>query len=313
MEIAFIANPTAGRGRARSFVESFSRRAKELDSDIDVMWTTGPGHATELAREAARHCDVVCVSGGDGTVHEVVNGLMPEPVPIIVVPSGSGNDFAALFGCPTTPDELYETIADGMGNRVDVIDCGFRYCANSIGLGFEALVTKKSLSIGRMRGVPLYLTAVMRALWSYECPRMTITLDGGEPIAGRRLLVSVGNGVRSGGGFYLTPDAWPDDGLLDICMVDSLGRARILQLLPKSLGGSHTSAAPVRMERARRVEISADRPIHMHIDGEYVGEQSEPVRFDVLERKLPVLFLKDRPARTSEPLERILPDSRGPA
>lgn len=306
MEIAFIANPTAGRGRARSFVTSFERRAKDLDSDIEVMWTTHAGHATELARAAASRCDVVCVSGGDGTVHEVVNGLMPDPVPMVVVPSGSGNDFASLFGCPTTAEELYRTIADGVGARVDVIDCGFRYCANSIGMGFEALVTQKSLSIGWMRGLPLYLSATMRALWSYDCPNMTIRLDGADTLTGNRLLVSVGNGVRAGGGFYLTPDAWPDDGLIDICAVEALGRMQILRLLPTAINGGHTDKPSVSMRRARSVEVSADRPFHMHIDGEYIGERTESLHFGILDRVLPVLCMKDRPARTSRPLEKIL-------
>jgi YegS/Rv2252/BmrU family lipid kinase len=306
MEIALIANPAAGRGHTRTFVEEFQQRAKDLDSDINVLWTQRPGHAVELAREAAQHCDVVCVSGGDGTVHEVVNGLMPRPLPLVIVPSGSGNDFAYLFGCPATPEELLATIRDGLGVRIDVVDCGFRYCVNSIGMGFEALVTRRSLAIGRMRGLPLYLTATFRALVSYDCPPMTIRLDDDEPIEGARLLVSVGNGVRAGGGFHLLPDALPDDGMLDICMVEPLGRLQILRLLPLSIDGRHKDKSPVTMRRARRMEISAARPFHMHIDGEYVGEQSEPIHFTVLDRILPVLSMKNRPVRTQQPLEKIL-------
>ena len=306
MEIAFIANPVAGRGRARTFVTRFADRAKDLDSEIEVMWTTHAGHATELAREASRKCDVVCVSGGDGTVHEVVNGLLPDPVPMVVIPSGSGNDFAHLLACPRTPDELRSTIADGAGVRLDAIDCGFRYCANSIGMGFEALVTRESLSIGWMRGLPLYLIAALRALRSYECPEMTIRFDGEDPVVGRRLLVSIGNGVRSGGGFHLTPDAWPDDGLLDICMVDVLNRRQIVRLLPSSIKGGHIDSPAVAMRRARRVDIAAEHAFHMHIDGEYIGEHAGPVRFEVLDCVLPVLVMKRGTNRTSRPLETLL-------
>jgi len=304
MEIAFIANPTAGRGRAAAFVERFAARATNLA--IDVKWTHHPGHATALAREAKRqHCDVVCVAGGDGTVHEVVAGLMPDPIPIVVVPSGSGNDFASLIGCPVTPEALHAVLRDGMGVRFDVIDCGIRYCANSVGLGFEALVTKKSRSIKGLRGLPLYLAAVARALVRFDSPPMRIEFDD-EVLAGENLLVSIGNGVRAGGGFYLTPDALPDDGRIDVCVVERMGRLRILSLLPRAIPGRHTDARGVSMKRARELTVTASRPFHMHIDGEYVGEFTGPLQFRVLDRVLPVLCRADAPARTMYPLERIL-------
>jgi diacylglycerol kinase (ATP) len=164
LRISFIANPAAGRGRTRGMVEAFARAVPGCSN---LLWTQAPGHATELARAAAADSDLVCVVGGDGTVSEAVNGLMPRPVPIVVVPTGSGNDFASMVNAPTTTEELVATIREGAGWRLDVIGCGDRYCANSIGIGFEALVTWHSLSIRHMRGLPLYLAAVMKALASY--------------------------------------------------------------------------------------------------------------------------------------------------
>jgi len=305
MEIAFIANPAAGRGHTQRFVSRFETEARELDQHIDVLWTERAGHARELAREARSRCDVVCVAGGDGTVHEVVNGLMPEPVPIVVVPSGSGNDFASLFNCPTTPGELVEVLRAGEGVHTDVIDCGIRYCANSVGIGFEALVTRQSLGIRNMRGLPLYLTAAARALVRYDCPPMTIQLDD-ETLTGERLMVSVGNGVRAGGGFYLTPDALADDGRIDLCIVRPMGRLRILTLLPRSIPGKHTGASAVDMRRSREVTLSAERPFHMHIDGEYVGMHTGPVEFRVIDRVLPVLSRPGMPLRYTDAPSRIL-------
>lgn len=305
VEIAFIANPAAGRGYTERFISRFESEARDLDRHIEVLWTERPGHAVDLAREARTRCDVVCVAGGDGTVHEVVNGLMPEPVPLVVVPAGSGNDFASLFACPRTPAELSAVLRAGQGVRTDVIDCGIRYCANSVGIGFEALVTKQSLGIRNLRGLPLYLTAAARALARYDCPPMTIRLDD-ETLTGERLLVSVGNGVRAGGGFYLTPDARADDGRIDLCIVRAMGRLRILTLLPRSIPGRHTTATGVQMRRSRRVSISAQRPFHMHVDGEYVGEHTGPLEFTLIDRALPVLTLPGVPLRYTDPPSRIL-------
>jgi diacylglycerol kinase family enzyme len=202
---------------------------------IDLELTERPGHAVDLARSAASNADAVCVVGGDGTVHEVANGLLPDPVPMVVIPCGSGDDFARLVGCPRDAEELFAVVEDGVGVELDVLDCGDRYCVNSCGLGFEALVTKNSRSIKRLKGLPLYLLALGKALAEFSCPDLNIILEDGAVISGQRLLVSVGNGVSAGGGFFLTPDAVPDDGLIDLCIVEKMGRAKMMGLLPLSL------------------------------------------------------------------------------
>lgn len=299
MRVTLVANPTAGRGRTERFLRRFTQRRP-----ADILWTERPGHAAELARDAAAHSDVIGVFGGDGTVHEVVNGLMPEPVPIVVLPTGSGNDFASLFSCPRTPDELSRVLDAGTGVRVDIIDCGGRYCVNSIGMGFEALVTKQSLGIKYLTGLPLYLLAVARAMRAYECPRMTIAA-GDVTFSGARLMVSATNGLRSGGGFYLTPNAIADDGEIDLCIVECMGRARMLTLLPLAIAGKHTTRRGVSMGRATRVTITADQGYHMHIDGEYVGEQTEPLTLTALPHRLPVLCTSSH--ATGAAVSQILP------
>jgi diacylglycerol kinase (ATP) len=197
-------------------------------------------------------------------------------------------------------------LSDGMGVLIDVLECGERYCVNSSGLGLEALVTKKSLSIKRLRGLPLYLSAAIRALVSFDCPPMTLRLGDGETVEGERLLVSVANGVSAGGGFRLTPDSFPDDGEIDLCIVERMPRARVVRLLPRAVNGSHTRARGVMMRRTPEVTIEADRPFHVHVDGEYLGEQKGPLRFRVIPRCLPLLCRRDAPARTKHPPTKIL-------
>ena len=303
MRVGFIANPTAGRGRTRALVE---RYAGALRAGAELHWTQGPGHARELAGLAARRCDVVCIVGGDGTVSEVVNGLMPRPVPIVVVPTGSGNDFASLVSCPRSPAELARLVEDGRGYRFDVIDCGDRYCANSVGIGFEAMVTFHSRSIQNMRGLPLYLLSVFKALASYECIRYTIAVDGREAASGDYLLVSVGNGTRAGGGFQLNPAAYPDDGWIDVCTARRMSRARMLTILPAAIRGAHAGKPGIEFHRGATVTVSADEPFPVHIDGEYLGRYEHALAMSVVRRCLPVLSRADGTARHTGRMERIL-------
>ncbi|HXV14512.1 MAG TPA: diacylglycerol kinase family protein [Candidatus Krumholzibacteria bacterium] len=282
------------------------RYARAVRGDTRLLWTQGPGHARDLARGAAADSDIVCLFGGDGTVSEVVNGLMPNPVPMVVVPTGSGNDFASLVDCPRTPEELARVVELGVGYRLDVLDCGDRYCANSIGIGFEAMVTFHSLSIRHLRGLPLYLLAVMKALAEYESNRFTLSFDGDRVVEGEFLLVSIGNGVRAGGGFYLNPGAFPDDGRLDVCTADRMPRARMLALLPSTIHGKHVGKRGVSIHTGTRVRVSAQRPFPLHIDGEYLGRREKPLEVSVTPRCLPVLSRAGGVARHTHPMERLL-------
>ena len=282
-------------------VESYARA---VSGGAEMLWTQGPGHARDLAREAAGRSRVVCAVGGDGTVSEVVNGLMPQPVPLVVVPTGSGNDFASLVRCPRSPAELEQVLQRGMGARFDVIDCGDRYCANSIGIGFEAMVTYHSLSIRRLRGLPLYLLAVFKALRSLGRIHYRIDVNDREAASGEYLLISVGNGPRAGGGFYLNPDATPTDGIIDVCAARRMSRARLLAILPRAIRGGHVKEDGIELYRGETIGIRADAPFPIHIDGEYLGRRDAPLNLRILRRALPVLALDD--GSNSLPLEKIL-------
>ena len=284
-------------------VESYARA---VHGEVELLWTQRPGHARELAREAAGRVQVVCAVGGDGTVSEVVNGLMPRPVPLVVIPTGSGNDFASLVDCPGSPDELQRVLASGAGLHMDVIDCGDRYCANSIGIGFEAMVTYHSLSIRTLRGLPLYLTAVFKALRTPERIRYRVTVDGRETSNGEYLLISIGNGPRAGGGFYINPRATPVDGKIDVCAAQRMSRFRLLTILPLAIRGSHLSRGGIEFHRGESITVSSDKPFPIHIDGEYLGRRDTPLELRIMKRVLPVLCLRGGRTLRNQKLERLL-------
>jgi YegS/Rv2252/BmrU family lipid kinase len=237
--------------------------------------------------------------GGDGTTNEVTNGLMLAaedgyPATLGVIPAGSGNDFAYAVGIPGDSEGACRRLAEG---RVRVVDLGrvtadgeSRIYNYGVGIGFDADVLLETRKMKRLSGFPMYLWAVMRGLaanakWPYP---VRITVDG-QPLPHQAVtLVTVANGPRAGGGFLLAPDARPDDGLLDVCVADQLGRLGILGLLPHTMKGTHKGKKPVTMLRGRHVLIESEHGVPGHMDGEVLCTQGHRLEFEILPDRLEV-------------------------
>ncbi|UCG51235.1 MAG: diacylglycerol kinase family lipid kinase [Candidatus Latescibacterota bacterium] len=309
MKTAIILNPNAGRARHVPGTDAFRQALRAAGIETSIETTKQRGDAVRLARELTPHVDVLAIIGGDGTIHEAVNGMMgaaPDPVPLVVIPYGAGNDLASLLGCPRTPKELIDVLRAGYAARLDVLDFGDRFCINSAGLGFEGQVNRYSHSIRLVRGHLRYMAAVVKALASYSCLRFRLTTPQGDEIDGEKLLISIGNGIRTGGAFYFWPDAYPDDGLIDVCVVEPMGRLRMISLLPKVLKGRHVRRPEVTMLRVESLSIESDTAYPMHIDGEFV--ESPPGRREVTVRRRKVIVLCNSQYgnRLKHPLERVL-------
>jgi len=305
-ELVLIVNPRAGR-RTAVWNESELRVLFEpLGLGVSVHMTRAPGDARRIARDLADRAGVIGVAGGDGTVHEVVNGVLPLRTPIVVVPSGSGNDFASLVTCPRTPRELAEVVSRGRGAELDVLSFGDRYFVNSAGLGFEGLVNRLSHGDSRLGGRTRYALALFRALRSRARFRFRITTSRGDDISGEMLLVSIGNGRRTGGAFYLTPGAFPDDGLIDVCVVSSMSRAKMLRILPRALNGTHIARPEVRMLRVESLAVEADSSYPMHIDGEYLDAPPGRSEIKIFPGALRVLCGDSAAKSLSKGLKKIL-------
>jgi YegS/Rv2252/BmrU family lipid kinase len=307
VKLAIIANPYAGGGRARSVINDYRKKASSLDFQVSINLTIGPKDATGLAARLAGKNDVIGVIGGDGTVHEVVAGLMPDPKPIIIVPAGSANDLASVIRCPGNVKELDRMIQEGRGTRLDVVQMGDRYCVNSAGFGFEGRVNQESHDTGPLwTGTARYLVAVLRTLRSLSCPFFDITASDGTRIQGEKLLVSIGNGNRAGGAFHITPDASPDDGLVDVCVIDAMKWTRVLTLLPTAISGKHVGRPEVRMLRVPSLEIETNPKFPMHIDGQLLDKAPQRTAIAVRHRVLPIICGERSPNRLTHPLEKIL-------
>lgn len=275
-----ILNPRAGRGRkgrTRAALEAAFARA---GLEAVIRETEGPDHAVHLAAESHADFGAVIVAGGDGTLHEVLQGMDLPRQRLGVVPWGSGNDFAWLHGWPADVDTCARRIAAGAERKVDLgvwegertsgEAVGARF-HNSVGLGFEATVNEASHRPTPLRGPLLYVAALLRSLPRYRNYPVRIRWDGGS-FEGPVTLLAAANGKRVGGCFLLAPDADPADGLLDLVRSDALSLPRALWLLSKLFTGAHVRSPRVHLDTSREFRIEAMEPIPVYVDGEFAGE-----------------------------------------
>jgi diacylglycerol kinase (ATP) len=287
-KIRMIYNPEADRGGTYQLAGDLRRLSDEWGG-ADWVGTDYPGHAAELAAAAApAGYGTVVALGGDGTVHEVVNGLMqaePSRRPRLgVVPLGSGNDFAAGLGIPLDPSEALRRIFhEGNARTVDagrITDSSGRseYWCNALGIGFDAAINIQSRTIPWLRGFAMYLAAVLKTIiLHYDRPLMTLDLDGTTQ-SGAFLMLTLGNGTREGGGFRTTPDAKMDDGWLDYLLVDPIPRLRMLRLIPEVMRGTHGRFPEAHLGRFRRLSLKADTALPIQADGEMFAPYAADVR-----------------------------------
>jgi YegS/Rv2252/BmrU family lipid kinase len=279
-----ILNPTAGSGRAGKLRPELERELVKRSVEYEVRETAARGHAIDLARlAAARGIPTIVAAGGDGTIHEVANGILQahvnggRPAPTLaVVPTGTGNDFVKVVDGARAIPEAYDTLASGTVRRFDAglveWEGGQEFFVNGMGTGIDVEVVRQFVRLPRVPGVPavaVYLVALLRALAVFRPIPLRIRLDG-SAWDQEVMIVAIGNGICLGGGFYLCPGALPDDGRFDVCVVDRLSLMQIAQVIPRVLRGTHTSLPTVKMKRAQVIEIEAlgPDPLFFQLDGE---------------------------------------------
>jgi YegS/Rv2252/BmrU family lipid kinase len=286
-EVKLIFNPHADKGNAW-------RRASTLQNLIErkggASWaaTEYPSHATELTILAAKEgYGTIAALGGDGTVHEVVNGLMQVPEEkrpnLGVVPIGSGNDFCNNVGISMDIEQALHKVFDGSLKGVDIGKITdksgtIEYWDNTMGIGFDGSVTIHASQITRLQGFPMYLMAVIQTiLRHHEVAQMRIETDT-ETIQQEVLMIAICNGSREGGGFHVAPQALLDDGILHYVMIEGVSRLMMFRLIPEVMKGTHARFRQVRMGHSQRFKISYDRPMAIHTDGEVFTRFSSDIR-----------------------------------
>jgi YegS/Rv2252/BmrU family lipid kinase len=280
----FIVNPAAQHGETRKLVPAIQHAITDV-ADGDVRLSAGPRHAFDLVRTAVGYDTVVAV-GGDGTAHEVINGIMAHDgaarPAFAVVPTGSGNDYARTLGMSGDLPTALAQIATGRPRAVDLGLCNGTWFGNSVSMGLDARVTVKAVELKvttGMSGLGLYMRALIHVLrHQYHSHHLTIQFDDEPPFETDALILAVTNGPTYGGGFKITPSAIPDDGLFDICRIDMIPKAEAFARLPFVVLGKHTRMRPVHMRRATRLTVVAEAPLEGQIDGEVMLESAYDIR-----------------------------------
>jgi diacylglycerol kinase (ATP) len=297
-----IANPNAGHGKGERLIPEIERELARLGLDFDLVRTERVGHAIQLAREAAlAGCEVIVAAGGDGTINEVLNGLMEarqaganRPV-LGILCAGRGNDFAPCLNIPADLLAACQVLKDGHRRTIDigrVVGGKFpqgRYFANNVGVGFDAIGTIEVAKLPEW-GMFSFLIAILKTIFLYyKGPTVRLDYDDQTLTTSTMMLLTM-NGKRMGTGFKMAPDSKPDDGLFDLVIVRQVSRQRIFGLIPHFMKGTQGTQPEVRTLRASRVAITAlEGSIPAQSDGEIICVDGKRLDIQLLPRQVEVL------------------------
>ena len=291
-----ILNPAAGGGAAARALDPIAREFRRQGWAVHVERTDGPGHGTELAARAAREgVGRVVAVGGDGTVHDVANGLLRHAGDVIlgVVPIGTGNDFAKLVGVYRhNPERAVRRLVTAQPVAFDVGRALGEYFVNSLGFGFGPAVVRIRNAMPGLTGFLSYLLPVFRAFAGFRPPRFEVRAPGFAE-TGYMMMVEVCNGTTAGGSYKFAPGADPADGRLDVCIVRRVSLPRFLMAIPRVMRGTHAGMREVALFQTREVTIrSLEAPLLLHFDGELREPGVHECAVRVAPRRLNVLVAR---------------------
>lgn len=280
----FIVNPIAGNGFAGTYLKTLPAILLKYGIDAEISVTSSKGHATFLTEESIKKGarNIVAV-GGDGTISEVIQCLVNNnDVVFGAVPAGTGNDFINILGFPERFSDIHwEILFQQNTINMDIGRCNTKYFANGMGLGFDAQVayenyTSSDGNFVRMGTKTKYWWHIIKTLVLYEELPIQLTI-GGVSKDVKTFLNTIAIGRRFAGGFYLTPKAFANDGLLDICMFDNLSFIGRVNGLLSVLRGTHITNKTVHYSQMDRLIIEFEQEVPAHLDGELYFNS----RFDI--------------------------------
>jgi YegS/Rv2252/BmrU family lipid kinase len=273
MHTLLLVNPVAGGGRGEKISKRSLGLLKAQGLNVDLQLTQSPGHAGQLAQAATdKGYQQIIVCGGDGTINEAVNGLKGNRINLGIIPCGRGNDLARYLGIPTKLKQACHICAQGRFVELDLVQINQRYCCSNTYVGLAAEVNKlanKSHYRHKGKGTYPYLHALWNVLPRFKSYQLKIEHDSGV-YEGQMLMAVVGNISSFGGGLQITPNAVADDGLLDICIVETVSRRRLLYSVPAVFKGTHLKYDFVKYLRSSKIRISAHAPLDIYADGEFI-------------------------------------------
>ena len=301
-----IANPVSGRGNGERHIPDIEAAFRKSGLDFSLVRTEYPGHGVQLTQQAVAE-GYVCViaSGGDGTVNEVINGLMLAKkaglgnASMGVITVGRGNDFAFSMGIPAGWEACCALIAKDLKREIDIglVTGGDfpegRYFGNGVGIGFDAVVGFIAVKLKPLSGFLSYIVAALETIFLYyKAPLVRIELDEGETITQPSLMVSIMNGRRLGGGFMLAPNGLADDGKFDLNIVEQAGKFQNLLLMVRYIQGKQAGHPKIKLCQANKVSVTALQGVlPAHADGETLCKEGSSLVVEILPRQIELISI----------------------
>jgi YegS/Rv2252/BmrU family lipid kinase len=294
----FLVNPASANGATGKRWPELAHRAAQLGLEGTTLFSDRPGHLIELAERAARDgAELVVAAGGDGTLNEVVNGLVRAgtSTELAIIPLGTGMDFVRTYGIPTRFDDAVRNVLEGTPRTIDVGrvsyrewdgGAGERYVVNVGSVGMSAAVAQRANGMSKaLGGKATFFYALTRVFFEWENTVVSVQLDD-ERREARMHDVVVANGRWHGGAMLLAPEAKPDDGLFDVVLIGDVTKRDFVTTAPKIYKGTYLSHPKVELLRSRTVAVDAVEHLPIELDGEQVG--TTPVRFEIVPAALRV-------------------------
>ena len=292
-DVAFLVNPASANGSTGRRWPELARRAAAAGIDGKALVSERPGHVAELAaRAAADGTRLLVVVGGDGTVHEAVNGLLRvthAETELAVLPRGTGGDFARTHRIPTDLERALGTVRDGRARRVDAGLARYRtwdgsaaqsYFAQFAGAGISGAIARRANSASKALGGRVsFMVATVAVFAGWKSENVAVTVDDDER-HGRMFEVLVTIGEHAAGGMWVTPGASPSDELFDVLLIGDVTKADFVRTFPKIYRGTHLAHPKVDVLRGRRVEVEAATALPIALDGEQPG--TTPAAFEIV-------------------------------
>jgi diacylglycerol kinase (ATP) len=294
MNTAVIVNPVSGNKRSLRILTKAIEWCYDQGMEFKLYSTQKPGDGIRLGRIARLDgYERIVVIGGDGTVNEVVQGVIGYDIIIGVLPGGSGNDFYRMLGNEGNLDDAMRTAFIGKAHEIDVGVANGIPFVNAVGIGFDAQVAL-SASQSNFSGRWRYLSAVFKVLRGFIPYPLDIELEQVK-LSEKMTLVCVGNGRNCGGGFHLTPQAKFDDGLFDVCLISAMSKLKIIHFLPRAIKGTHIRLEGVRIYRSRKIMVRSANRFPVHVDGNVMPEPVDKLEITFDRRKLKVAIAEKTP------------------
>ena len=285
----FIVNPIAGKRKDNTIIPIIKEVMDQYNCAYEIKITEKIGDAKLFAKEAKDKSFSTIVSvGGDGTLHEVVNGMAGGSQKLGIIPSGTGNDFARVLNIPFNLKEAVEILVRKKSASIDIGKLNDEYFINFCSVGLDALIGQEANKIKKyFSSTYAYIIGVIKCLIGFRSLKVDLTIDG-KNYKEDIMLMAVCNGAYYGGGMKIAPLADFSDGEFDICIVSKMSKIKLLFLFPTIFKGKHLKYKEVKIYRGKEVQLFSTENINVNADGEIIKHR--PIQFEIINKGIEVII-----------------------